>query len=168
MTLYNINQTRLDFLEKVESGEIPEEAIADTLASLDGDFEEKVDDTACFIKSLLGEVQAIKSEADSLVERANAKKHKAEKLTDYLLQEMQFAGKAKIETARNKLQIRTNPPAVQIGNVDAFVIWAKANANDLLTYKDPQPSKKAIKQAIKDGKEVPGVELVCGEKLTIK
>ena len=55
MTLYEINQTYQEFFDKVESGEIPEEAVSDTLESLDGEFEDKADNIACYIKSLLSD-----------------------------------------------------------------------------------------------------------------
>lgn len=93
MTLYEINQTRLDFLSRIESGEIPEEAIADTLEALDGEFDDKADDIACYIKSLLSEKQAIKAEADALLERAAAKQGKADSLTNYLYQQFKARGK---------------------------------------------------------------------------
>ena len=145
MKLYEISETRLRFLEAIESGEIPEEAIADTLAGIDGEFDEKADDIACYIKTLLSESQAIKAEIDTLTERAAAKKHKADKLTDYLFQQFKLSGKVKLETARNVLAIRKNPPSVQIENEESFVVWAKGNNADLLTFKDPTPNKVARK-----------------------
>lgn len=168
MKLYEISETRLRFLEAIESGEIPEEAIADTLASIDGDFDSKADDIACFIKSLLSEAQAIKTEVDTLSERAAAKKRKADKLTEYLYQQFKLSGKTKLETARNVLAIRKNPPSVQLVSDDDFVSWAKANNPDLLTTKEPVPNKKEIKIALQGGAEIPGAELVQGEKLAIK
>ena len=168
MTLYDINQTRLDFFERIASGEIPEEAIADTLASMDGEFDEKADNIASFIKSLLGDSRAIKSEADTLILRASTKTRKAEKLTEYLFGELKFAGKSKIETARNVLQIKSNPLSVQIANAELFIAWAKVNNDSLLAYKEPAPDKKAIKTALQDGIDIPNVELVHVEKLTIK
>jgi len=168
MTLYDINQSRLDFLERIASGEIPEEAIPDTLASMDGEFDDKADNIACFIKSLQSDAQAIKSEADTLILRASTKIRKAEKLTEYLYGQLKFAGKSKIETARNILQIKINPLAVQIVNAKSFIAWAKENNDSLLTYKEPAPDKKAIKTALQDGIEIPNVELVRAEKLTIK
>ena len=168
MNLYEIGQSRLELLQAIENGEIPEEAIADTLAGIDGDFGSKADDIACFIKSLLSDKQAIKTEVDVLLERADAKQHKADRLIDYLYQQIKLAGKVKIETPRNVLQIKTNPPAVQIGNVESFIAWAKGNAADLLAFKEPLPDKKAIKQALQNGDVIPGAELVRGEKLAIK
>lgn len=168
MKLYEISETRLRFLEAIESGEIPEEAIADTLAGIDGEFDEKADDIACYIKTLLSESQAIKSEIDTLTERAATKKHKADKLTDYLFQQFKLSGKSKLETARNVLSIRKNPPSVQIENEESFVMWAKGNNADLLTFKDPTPNKKEIKIALQSGAKIPGVKLEQGEKLAIK
>lgn len=168
MKLYEISETRLRFLEAIESGEIPEEAIADTLAGIDGEFDEKADDIACYIKTLLSESQAIKSEIDTLTERAATKKHKADKLTDYLFQQFKLSGKSKLETARNVLSIRKNPPSVQIENEESFVMWAKGNNADLLTFKDPTPNKKEIKIALQSGAKIPGAKLEQGEKLAIK
>lgn len=168
MKLYEISETRLRFLEAIESGEIPEEAIADTLAGIDGEFDEKADDIACYIKSLLSEAQAMKAESDTLTERAAAKKHKADKLTDYLFQQFKLSGKSKLETARNVLSIRKNPPSVQIENEESFVVWAKGNNADLLTFKETTPNKKEIKIALQSGAKIPGAKLEQGEKLAIK
>lgn len=174
MKLYEISETRLRFLEAIESGEIPEEAIADTLAGIDGEFDEKADDIACYIKSLLSEAQAMKAESDTLTERAAAKKHKADKLTDYLFQQFKLSGKSKLETARNVLSIRKNPPAVQIENEADFIDWAKKRMPELLAFKEPTPAKKAIGDLIKiqtalnPKYKLRNVSLVSGEKLAIK
>ena len=168
MKLYEISNQYQEFMDMVESGEIPDEAIADTLASLDGEFEEKADNVACVIKSLLSEAQAIKAESDALLERADIKKHKAERLNDYLYQQFKLAGKSKIETSRNVLQIKKTPASVKIEDTESFIKWAQENNDDLLNYGKPAPKKKEIKQAIESGTEIPGVKLESGEKLAIK
>ena len=66
MKLYEIKNTYLDFLARMESGEIPEEAVQDTLEGLEGVFEEKADNIACLIKTLNAEASAIKTERDVL------------------------------------------------------------------------------------------------------
>jgi hypothetical protein len=168
MKLYEISNSRLAFLEAIESGEITEDAIADTLAGIDGEFDDKADDIACFIKSLLSDKQAIKAEIDILADRADAKQHKADKLIDYLFQQFKLAGKTKVETARNIIMVKKCPVSVQIGNTESFVLWAKGNAADLLTFKEPAPDKKAIKQALQNGDIIPGAFLENNEKLAIK
>jgi len=170
MTLYEINQTYQEFFDKVESGEIPEEAVSDTLESLDGEFEDKADNIACYIKSLLSDAQAIKAESDSLLERAKAKKAKADRLTDYLYQAFKVRGKDKLETTRNVLKIRKSPPAVQIDDEAAFIDWAQGweETTPFTTIHKPTINKAAIKEALKAGEEIPHAKLVSGEKLTIK
>ena len=59
MNLYEISVDYRRFQEQVESGEIPEEAIADTLEAIEGNFDDKVDSIACIIKSLLAEAKEI-------------------------------------------------------------------------------------------------------------
>ena len=40
--------------------------------------------------------------------------------------------------------------------------------DELLTYKAPEPNKKAIKDALKDGLSVQGVRLECNTSVIIK
>lgn len=168
-SLYEINQTRKEFLDKIAAGDIPEEAIPDTLEALDGEFDEKADDTACYVKQLLSDAQAIKEESANLNERAAAKVHKADRLMDYLYQQFKERGKDKLETTRNVLKIRKNPPAVQIDDEAEFIHWAKGQKEvNLLVFKDPTINKAAVKNALKAGEEIPYAQLVSGEKLTLK
>lgn len=171
MKLYEINQAYQEFLDQIADGEIPEEAISDTLEALNGEFEDKADNIACYIKSLRSDAQAIKSESDALTERAKSKKEKADRLTDYLYQTFKMRGKDKLETTRNVLKIRENPPAVQIDDEAEFIHWAKKNLLDgvnYLIYKGPTINKTAIKDALKSGKEIPYAQLIVSEKLSIK
>lgn len=168
-SLYEINQTYKAFLDQIASSDIPEEAIADTLEALDGEFDDKADNIACYIKSLLSDAQAIKAEEDALAERREAKKHKADSLQNYLYQQFKLRGKDKLETPRNVLKIRKNPPSVLIDDEAAFIEWAKTqNDTDMLTIKDPAINKTAVKNALKAGTKVPHAQLVAGEKLSIK
>lgn len=114
MNLYEISADYQRFQEQVESGEIPEEAIADTLEAIEGNFDDKVDSIACIIKSLLAEAKEIKSERDSLDGRMKQKQKTADRLTKSLKDEMLFSGRTKVETPRNVVKIRNNPPSVEI------------------------------------------------------
>lgn len=169
MSLYDISNTYKDLLEAIAAGEIPEEAIADTLGAVDGEFTDKADNIAAFIKSLLAEKQAIKAEADALAERADSKQRKADKLTDYLFQAFKLAGKTKIETARNVMSIRKTPPRVEIDDEKSLIAYAQKNGdNSFLTIKDPTVNKTNVKDWLKAGNEYPHAKLVSGEKLSIK
>ena len=109
MKLYEISADYQRFQEQIESGEIPEEAIADTLEAIEGEFDDKVDNIACIIKSLLAEAKEIKSERDALDGRMKQKQKTADRLTKSLKDEMLFSGRTKVETPRNVVKIRNNP-----------------------------------------------------------
>ena len=71
----------------------------------------------------------------------------------------------KFETARVKCAYRKTQ-AVECN--DGFIEWARENADDLLSFKDPTPNKTKIKEAIKSGREVKFAAIVDGESLSIK
>lgn len=163
-TLYEINSAYLSFLDAVENEEIPEEAVADTLAGLEGALEEKADSIACLIKSLRAQATSIKAEEEKLAIRRKKKESEAEWFVQYLGSELLAAGKVLMETPRNRISFRRSE-AVDIYDVNAFV---KNASSDYLTYKEPIPNKNAISCALKEGKEVPGCALVAKRNIQIK
>ena len=77
--------------------------------------------------------------------------------------------RTKVETRRNVVKVRNNPPSVEIDNEQDFILFAQENKLDsLLNYSQPKPNKTAIKDVLKDGAELPGVRLVEGNRLDIK
>lgn len=164
MKLYEIKDTYLALIEAMESGEIPEEAIADTLEAVEGEFSDKADNIACLHKALKAEAAAIKQEADALASRAKAKMSKADALADYLLGSMQALGKDKLETPRNVLKVTLNPPSVVVTDEQALF----STRPDLFTTPEPIPNKTAIKASLNDGAELVGVELKRGYRLGVK
>ena len=53
MRLYDIKEEYLKFKEMTENGEIPPEAVGDTLACIEGEPEVNADNIACIIKQQL-------------------------------------------------------------------------------------------------------------------
>lgn len=174
MTLYEITSEYRSLLDAIESGEIPEEAIADTLEAVGGELADRVDNVACYIKQLRGEAAVIKSEADTLAERHKAKENKADKLAAYLFDCLKDVHKTKLETARSVVQIGKNPPSVQILDEAKFIRWAVKRKKELLSYKEPTPNKTEIKRIITAGTasnplyKLPYCSIVQGESLRIK
>ena len=166
MKLYEITATYQDFLNAVESGEIPEEAIADTLEGLDGVFEEKADNIACMIKSLLADAAAIKAERASLEARQKAAEKAADRMKDYLSNAMQTLGKTKLETARNALYFRKSTGLhIDLGFADNLT---EEQRNAFLRHKEPEVDKTAVKNALKAGETIPGAWLEDKQNLQIK
>jgi len=144
-----------------ETGEINEEL----LNNLNMAFDDKAENIACYIKDLVADAAKIKAEETALAERRKRKENKAESLKKYITSIMQLANRPKLEYTRATIRISTNK-AIEVD--DSFVEWAKSNADDLLTYKEPTPNKTAIKAVLDSGKEVQGAKIVEHTNINIK
>lgn len=165
MTLYDLAESWKSFLDHLD--EIPEEAAADTLEAIEGEFEDKLDSIVIIMKQLSAEAEAIEKEADTLTARAKAKRKKIDWLKSYVKQQLLTVGKKKIETARNVITISGSAPKVVLD--DAFIAWAIGEKRfDLLKMTRPAPDRTAIKKALQDGAEIPFVTLEEGTSLTIR
>jgi hypothetical protein len=168
MELYKISNLYLECAGKAEDCEVPEEYIKDTLESITGDFDQKVDNIACLVKNLKAQSMAIKEEIKSLRGRANQKDKTIDSLLEYLKTNMILLEKHAVETPRNKITIKKNPQSVEIQNEEEFVTWAYEEYPDLLDFLPPTPNKKHIKEALKNGENIPYAQLVSKERIEIK
>lgn len=144
-----------------ETGEINEEL----LNNLNMAFDDKAENIACYIKDLVADAAKIKAEETALAERRKRKENKAKSLKKYITQIMQLANRPKLEYTRTTIRISTSK-AVEVD--DTFIEWAKSNADDLLTYKEPTANKSAIKTALESGKEVQGAKIIEHTNINIK
>ena len=167
MTLYEIATEYKNFIEAVENGDVPEEAINDTLESIQSLLEDKADNVACVIKNLNAEAEAIKAEETRLAERRKQKEATVDRLKTYLADMLTKSGYDKLETARNKMSFRKSE-VVTIENEAKFIEWAMNENRDLLTFKAPTISKTAIKKALSEGQAFEGVSIESKANLQIK
>ena len=166
MKLYELTNDYLALMQAIDDGEIPEDAIADTLEAITACIEDKADSIACMLKSLDAECVAIKAEEAKLAERRKAKEKAYERIKQYLSETLQRAGLDKVETARNRITFRKSE-SVEVDEI-AFITWAQKNREDLLTYSDPKINKTEVKRALKDGIEIVGAELVSKQNIQIR
>ena len=165
---YQIFQEQFaSFCEMVDSGEIPEQAVWDTLDAITGGIEEKIDNIACIYKQAMYEAAMMKAEEQSMRERRKAKENAAERLKAYIHSAMQATGSSKIETARNRLSFRKSEK-VMIDDEETFVAWAQEYNPDLLTYKQPEPNKTVIKKIIAGGQPIEGCRIEPCMNLQVK
>ena len=165
MKLYEIANDYLALLQAIDEGEIPEEAIADTLEAIEGEIEFKADNLACVLKTLNAEVSAIKAEEKALAERRKQKEAASERIKNYLSEVLQRLGINKLESARNKITFRKSESVVVD---DSFILWARENRADLLNFSDPTANKTAIKTALKEGAEIEGAYIESKQNIQIK
>ena len=131
MKLYEIADEYRSLLEMIESGEIPEEAIADTLEAVGGELDTKLDGVITYIKELYAEAEAIEEEADKLDARSTVKRRKAEGLALYIKRVLEGLGRATFENEHHKVSfIRST--AVRITDEAAFIEWARENAPEAI------------------------------------
>lgn len=158
MNLWEIDNAILDCVD-TESGEILD---IDALNALEMERDTKVENIALWIKNLLSDADQIKVEREALKAREDAAKNKAENLKKYLTG---YLNGTKFETPRVKIVFRKSE-SVDVASIGA--IMTLDNADDYLRYKEPEPDKAAIKQAIKSGIEIPGCSLVHKQSISIK
>lgn len=96
-------------------------------------------------------------------ELAAADQRNADRLRDYLLRHMQALGTEKIDTARFKISVRTNPPAVQV--LEEMLV-PEAFMRTVTTV---SVDKRAVLEHLKNtGEIVPGVEIVRSTRLEVR
>lgn len=168
MKLYEIADDYQRLLDAIENGEIPEEALVDTLESITALLDEKADNIACWIKQLTAEAEAIKAEEDKLKARRKAKLNRAERLTNYLAECLTNGGISKLETARNAISFRKTPPSVVFDDENKFIEWARVHADGLLNYGKPKVDRVAVKVALENGAVIEGVRIESSQNIAIK
>ena len=158
MKLYEIDNAILECID-FETGEIID---VDKLNELQIEREAKIENVACWIKELKAEAEAIKAEKLALAERQKVAENKAESLKKWLA----FAlNGEKFSTAKCSVSFRATE-SVEV--TDEGLENLMKEHDELLTYDKPKPNKTAIKQAIKDGLNVQGVQLVQNVSTIIK
>ena len=159
MKLYEIDNAILECID-IETGEIID---TEKLDALQMEREEKIENVACWIKDLKAEAEAIKAEKFALAERQKSAENKAESLKKWLAYALQGQ---KFKTARCAVSFRKTE-SVEVTQEGLENLMRGGN-DDLLTYEQPKPNKTAIKQALKDGLNVAGVQLVQNTSTIIK
>ena len=158
MTIYEIDQAIMECVD-LETGEIID---TEQLDKLQMERDTKLENVACWIKDLKAEAEALKNEKQALAERQRVAENKAESLKKWLAYALQGE---KFKTPKCAISFRKSE-AVEV--TDEGLNNLMKEHDELLTYKAPEPNKTAIKQALKDGLNVEGVQLVQNTSVIIK
>ena len=158
MTIYEIDQAIMECVD-LETGEIID---TEQLDRLQMEREKKLENVACWIKDLKAEAEALKAEKQALAERQRVAENKAESLKKWLAYALQGE---KFKTTKCAISFRKSE-AVEV--TDEGLNNLMKEHDELLTYKAPEPNKTKIKQALKDGLNVEGVQLVQNISTIIK
>jgi hypothetical protein len=154
--LYEINRQILECVDS-ETGEIVNFELFEKLQL---DKNTKIENIALWYKNLLSDAEQYKKEEESFKKRKEKTIQKAESLKKYLDSSLygQTFKSAKVNVWFKKSK------SVEID--EDFISWAKDNAINLITLKDPTVNKNEIKKAIEQGLNISHAKLI--EKLNIQ
>ena len=154
LSLYNITNSFITLFEKAEQGELTKEEIEEQGKDLAISLKNKSTSIIGYVRNLDLTSEAIKNEIDRLTTMKKAIDSKSAKFKEYVKQNMEELELQKIDTELGTLSIAKNPASVEI--YDENMISDEYKKEKVTVTID----KTAIKNALKDGKEVQGARLV--------
>lgn len=158
-SLYEIDREILNCID-VDTGEVID---VEKLEQLRTDKRKKLENIALYIKNLSVLISGLSDEIDALTERKKQAENKAKALKNLLDNALDGS---KFETARVKISYRKSTVC---NTENGFIEWAqKTGHDDFLSYQNPTPNKKAIKDAILNGEDIPYAAVVEKNNLCIK
>lgn len=158
--LYEITGEFLELLEMASEETIDQKMIADTLESVEFEFEEKADGYAKVVKSLDGEVEALDKEIKRLTERKNTIKNNITSIKKNLENAMLVTGKTKFKTLLFNYGIQKNPASVVVEDETKI-------PQEYLIPQEPKLDKKSLAAYLKEN-DVEWARLVQTESLRIR
>ena len=111
--------------------------------------------------------QALREEELNLAERRKAKENRVRWLTQYLTDNLQAAGLAKVDKPRATLSFRKSK-GVRIDDEESFILWAEEAGQGRFLNVKTTVNKTAIRDALKAGDELPGAVIEERQSLQIK
>jgi len=96
-TLYKLTEQMQSLKELLNSDEIPENAIADTMEGIQGEFDDKAKAIMYLVRNTDTDIDGIKSEVKRLNDRAKVLQNQQDRIKEYLRFNMSETGINKIE-----------------------------------------------------------------------
>ena len=163
LTLYQLADDYLAAFDALsEMDEVPEAAIADTLAGLAGTFQDKAVNVALYLRTLEAEAAAIADARKAMERRESALTRHALRLRDYLKREMERTGLTRLDHPYLALRVQANPPSVVIEEEGMLP------ARFTETVTTVKVLKAEIGKALKAGEIVFGAHLEQTTRLVIR
>ena len=152
-TLYEIDEEILNCVD-METGEIID---VERLGQLQLARDDKVEGIALWIKNLISDADAIKSEEEKLAQRRKVNENKAKNLKEYL---SKFLGGQKFKTPKVSISYRKSE-SVEVTDISKL-------DDDYLKFAEPTVDKAKVKKALKAGTALWGVALVENQNIQIR
>lgn len=150
---------------KRDAGEIDEDVWRDTLESIDGELEEKLDAMEYVMESYENDLAVLEKEEERLKEVVKNKKateSRIKSLKGFMAYFLDQAGKNKIATDNHIYSIRNLKASVETNDdlPDEYIVEH--------TKVERKPDKNRLYKELKAGAEIPGAWLKANRKAVIK
>lgn len=162
-SIFELTKEQADLKSLIESGELSQEDAADTFEAMQLEFDDKVKAYCVVTRSMELELENLTSELDRLSKLKTQKQNEIKRIKQTLIAGLKNADITKFDVGTFKGHIRSGVQSVKILNADAIPAeYVEVKVTDV-------PDKTAIKNALKAGEKIEGVELVTGDSsLVIK
>ena len=154
MKLYEIKDNYLALMNL--SDEIPPEALADTLESINGELKEKAVNIVHVIKNM--DTVVIDTEIKRLQAMKNRVTERKKWLVNYLRDNMVYCGIERIESDLINISLRKAPKIVSIDDSDLIPDSYKETVTEV------KIDKNVLKRELKAGTSIPGCSLIDGKR----
>lgn len=162
-SLYEISATYRADAARLADLDLPAEVVTDTLDGMAGELEAKAQNVVMFAKDLQATAAAIKEAEAAMAKRRQAIEGRAKHLLEYVHGCMETAGVRRIECPHFRVSIQKKPDSVDIYEPGLLPV-------EFMRTPEPPaaaPDKRAIADAIKAGRDVPGARMQPGTRLAI-
>lgn len=164
-TLYDIKGALANLIDLLENEDLTQEQmenLSEVYTQMQGDFDQKIENTVKVIRNYESDVNAI----DEEIKRLQAKKKSAQARADWLRNNIKMA-----MIALDKNKVKTALCTVSLSDEKIAGVQITGNVDDLPKEFQKikiEADKTALKNALMDGIEIDGVELYTNRTLTIR
>ena len=162
MKLYELTEMYQNVWNLIEDEDVDIETLEMALNQIEENIELKAEGMAKLIKSIDGDIAALKEEENRLAKKRKALENKQKNIKTYLEYQLIGMGIDKVKTPLFTVALQNNPPSVRF--IDEALIPEQYKVRTELV----SIPKKLILDDIKEDKEVAGCELVQGKSLRIR
>lgn len=153
---------RIDSLIDPDTGEVLD---YDAFLTLSMEREDKIENVAVYIKNLEAQSKAIQDEERALRERRVPLEGRAKRMREHL---SNYLGGERFNCSRVSISFRKST-ALDVSDSASAAEWLEEHGHvDLVVRDAPKLDKRAVAALVKDGEEVPGVELVERQSLQVR
>ena len=160
-TLYQITERYREILSMDAQDDDERAALVSALDEAGGDFRDKAEAVAKFIRNCEADAETIRAEELRLAGKRQSLNRKAENLTSYIEAMMMMTGQRELKAGIFDMKFVKNPPSIIV--IDESVI-----PREYFTTPEPTLSRQALKDAIRAKVVIPGIEITQQERLKIK